>query len=65
MGRRSRCEYGIDRGSDFGEPRLLSLLREHRDDSAGALTARVVDTVTAFSGPSRTDDITVVAIRVR
>jgi phosphoserine phosphatase RsbU/P len=58
-------EAGIDRGSDFGEPRLLSLLREHCDDSAEALTARVVDTVTAFSGPHRTDDITVVALRVR
>jgi len=58
-------EAGIDRGSDFGEPRLLALLREHRDIPAEELTARVVDTVTAFSGPSRTDDITVVALRVR
>ncbi len=56
-------EAGIERGNDFGEPRLLSLLRENRGDSAAVLVEKILDAVSGFSGASRSDDVTIVALR--
>jgi sigma-B regulation protein RsbU (phosphoserine phosphatase) len=50
-------------GEEFGEYRLACLLRERCSRTAGDLAREVVNAVAAFSGGSRTDDITVVAIR--
>ena len=58
-------EAGIERGNEFGEERLLSLLCEHRGGSADLLVHTVIDAVARFSGASRTDDVTVVALRAR
>jgi phosphoserine phosphatase RsbU/P len=58
-------EAGIERGNEFGEERLLSLLCEHRGDSADLLVRTIIDAVAEFSGASRTDDVTVVALRAR
>ncbi|HEX8984568.1 MAG TPA: SpoIIE family protein phosphatase [Bryobacteraceae bacterium] len=56
-------EAGTDRGDEFGEDRLARTLREHQRDSAGALVAAVMNAVADFSQGSRSDDVTVVAIR--
>jgi sigma-B regulation protein RsbU (phosphoserine phosphatase) len=54
-------------GDEFGEDRLVRLLRENGALKApaamGDLAREIVRTLSAFSGASRTDDITVVAIR--
>ncbi len=50
-------------GDEFGEYRLACLLREGRSRTADDLVRDVVNAVSAFSGGSRMDDITVVAIR--
>jgi sigma-B regulation protein RsbU (phosphoserine phosphatase) len=50
-------------GDEFGEYRLACLLRERRSRTADDLVRDVVNAVAAFSGGSRMDDITVVAIR--
>jgi len=56
-------EAGIDCGDEFGEERLTAVLREHQDEPAAILAQSVVDAVTRFGGVTRTDDVTVVAIR--
>ena len=56
-------EAGIDRGEEFGEERLIRALREHHGLPASALVQKIVDEVSAFSGASRSDDVTVVALR--
>jgi phosphoserine phosphatase RsbU/P len=48
---------------DFGEDRLVRILRERTATTADDLTREIVNTVSTFSGASRMDDITVVAIR--
>jgi phosphoserine phosphatase RsbU/P len=58
-------EAGIERGDDFGERRLLTLLRESGGETADGLVHKIIDAVAAFSGTTRTDDVTVVAMRVR
>ena len=50
-------------GDEFGENRLTRMLREGTAPTAGDLVREIVDAVSAFSGASRADDITVVAIR--
>jgi len=50
-------------GDEFGEDRLAGMLRESTAPTAGDLVREIVDAVSAFSGASRADDITVVAIR--
>src|SRR6185503_6605137 len=50
-------------GDEFGEDRLAGMLRESTAPTAGELVREIVDAVSAFSGASRADDITVVAIR--
>src|SRR5262249_55861493 len=56
-------EAGIERGEEFGEGRLVDLLRESRGESASTIVHRVVDAVSRFGGASRSDDVTVVALR--
>jgi sigma-B regulation protein RsbU (phosphoserine phosphatase) len=50
-------------GDEFGEHRLARALRESTSRTAADLVREIVDAVSAFSGASRADDITVVAIR--
>ncbi len=50
-------------GEEFGEDRLARILLESSAPTTGDLVRDVVKAVSEFSGASRTDDITVVAIR--
>ena len=50
-------------GDEFGEDRLLHVLREHGSLTADDLVREILTAVSAFSGASRIDDVTVVAIR--
>ncbi len=50
-------------GDEFGDPRLHTLLRESAARSCAALVQEVAAEVASFSEGSRTDDVTVVAIR--
>jgi len=56
-------EAGIDGVEEFGDERLIKVLREHQFDPAPALAQSILDAVNEFSSGSRNDDITVVAIR--
>jgi phosphoserine phosphatase RsbU/P len=56
-------EAGIEHGDEFGDARLAAILRENVGVPAEALVDRVIDAVSQFSGPSRSDDVTVVALR--
>lgn len=50
-------------GCEFGEERLLSALGEHRAEEAEKVVRLVIERVTAFSGASRTDDVTVMVMK--
>jgi sigma-B regulation protein RsbU (phosphoserine phosphatase) len=50
-------------GDEFGEDRLVRTLRESSASTAADLVREIVNAVSTFSGASRADDITVVAIR--
>jgi len=54
-------EAGIDRGVEFGEDGLLSLVRKARGQSAAVLVDRIIDAVAG----DRHDDATAVALRAR
>lgn len=56
-------EAGIDCDEEFGEERLIRTMRDHQFEPASALVDSIVDAVSHFSGGSRGDDVTVVAIR--
>jgi sigma-B regulation protein RsbU (phosphoserine phosphatase) len=59
-------EAGIDaeaESCEFGEERLATVLREHRGEPAATLAESIVDAVTRFGGITRSDDVTVVAVR--
>jgi serine phosphatase RsbU (regulator of sigma subunit) len=56
-------EAGIEHGDEFGDGRLEQVMRENPGGPASALVQKVVEAVSAFSGPSRSDDVTVVALR--
>jgi phosphoserine phosphatase RsbU/P len=58
-------EAGTDRGDEFGDERLAVELRRLRQQPAGEIVAGLMDAVAAFSPGSRSDDVTVVAIRGR
>ena len=47
---------------EFGEERLMELVREHRGCSAPALQARLVDAVASFAGRRFTDDATLMVL---
>jgi sigma-B regulation protein RsbU (phosphoserine phosphatase) len=55
-------EAGIEHGDEFGEDRLIAVLRENRGQPAHAIVQRIVDAVSAYSGASRSDDVSVVAL---
>jgi sigma-B regulation protein RsbU (phosphoserine phosphatase) len=56
-------EAGIEHGDEFGEERLERILRENAGTPASELVAKVIEEVSAYSGPARSDDVTVVALR--
>ena len=58
-------EAGIEHGDEFGDARLEQVLQENTSLPASALVQKVIDEVSAFSGASRSDDVTVVALRSR
>ncbi|HUI40350.1 MAG TPA: SpoIIE family protein phosphatase [Terriglobia bacterium] len=53
------------RGEEFGEQRLIDVLRCHRELPAHALLASIVDEVRRFSPREQHDDITMIAARCR
>ena len=50
-------------GDEFGEDRLVRILRQSGAPATGDLAREIVKAVSAFSGASLTDDVTVVALR--
>lgn len=54
-----------DRDEEFGEERLLDVLRRHRASGARELTESVVREVRSFSAGTQFDDITLIACRGR
>jgi sigma-B regulation protein RsbU (phosphoserine phosphatase) len=56
-------EAGIERGEDFGEDRLIETLRALQGQTAAEIVKGINDAVSRYSGASRTDDVTVVALR--
>lgn len=56
-------EAGIEHGDEFGDDRLERILRENAGAPASILVQKVIDAVAQFSGVSRSDDVTVVALR--
>jgi sigma-B regulation protein RsbU (phosphoserine phosphatase) len=56
-------EAGIDHGDEFGEERLRAVVRESRAGTSADLVHEIVETVSVFSGASRSDDVTVVVLR--
>ena len=56
-------EAGIDSEEEFGESRLAELLRAHHAKPAEAVAQSIIDAVTRFGGVTRSDDVTVVAVR--
>lgn len=55
------CDAG---GDEFGEARLLQLLREHRAASASVLLERILASVSKFSGGHWLDDATLLVLAV-
>lgn len=56
-------EAGIDGVEEYGEERLIEAIRAHQFEPAASLVQGIVDKVNHFSGSSRSDDVTVVAVR--
>jgi sigma-B regulation protein RsbU (phosphoserine phosphatase) len=56
-------EAGSEAGEEFGEERLESAMRAQKWTTANALVQALVNTASEFSGGSREDDVTVVALR--
>jgi len=56
-------EAGIEHGDEFGDARLEQVLRNNATLRANALVQKVIEEVSRFSGASRSDDVTVVALR--
>ena len=51
-------------GSEFGEPRVLNVLREHPGAAASVLQERLIQEVELFSRGRFQDDVTVVVLRL-
>lgn len=49
---------------EYGEERLLQCLQVHRSESSNQILNAVIDDITAFSGDTQYDDITLIVIRV-
>jgi sigma-B regulation protein RsbU (phosphoserine phosphatase) len=56
-------EAGTGSGEEFGEDRLIEIMRSRQWTGAQAMVQSVVDAVTEFSHGAREDDVTVVALR--
>jgi phosphoserine phosphatase RsbU/P len=52
-------------GEEFGEQRLVNVLRKHRDAAPEAMIASVVDEVRRFSPHEQHDDITLIVAKCR
>jgi serine phosphatase RsbU (regulator of sigma subunit) len=50
---------------EFGESRLLEVVRQRNGRSAAELLDAVVEVVQRHSGPAQSDDLTLVIARVR
>jgi len=50
-------------GREFGEDRLVRLLCDHRENGAESVVQAVIDSVAAFSGASRFDDVTMMVLK--
>jgi sigma-B regulation protein RsbU (phosphoserine phosphatase) len=58
-------EAASPRGEEFGDDRLIDLLREHRELSAAELQEKVLQSVTSFSGQTLQDDATLMIVSIR
>jgi serine phosphatase RsbU (regulator of sigma subunit) len=56
-------EAGTESDEEFGEDRLIAAIRAGQSGGAAALVQLVIDRVADFSHGSRSDDVTVVALR--
>jgi len=54
-----------DAGEEFGDQRLIASLRRHRDQSAQAMVASIVDEVRGFGADEQYDDITLIVAKCR
>jgi serine phosphatase RsbU (regulator of sigma subunit) len=54
----------LDGGEEFGEDRLLAVIREHRGEPAVQLLQTIVDEVRAYGGADQYDDLTLIVARV-
>jgi len=54
-----------DAGEEFGERRLIEVLRRHRELSSQALLASIVDEVRLFSPHEQQDDITLIVAKCK
>ena len=59
------AEASLPEGEEFGDARLIQLLRENCDASAEQLQKTILDTVGTFCGGNWHDDATLIAIAVR
>ena len=57
-------EATSDGGEEFGEDRLLDVIREHRGEPAAQLLQTIVDEVRAYGGADQYDDLTLIVARV-
>jgi sigma-B regulation protein RsbU (phosphoserine phosphatase) len=51
------------REEEFGEERLLRVIRSNRENTAAGVVGAVIGAVTAFSPGTRSDDVTVMVLR--
>jgi serine phosphatase RsbU (regulator of sigma subunit)/catechol 2,3-dioxygenase-like lactoylglutathione lyase family enzyme len=54
-----------DAGEEFGDQRLIEALRRHREQSAQAMVASIVDEVREFGADEQYDDITLIVAKCR
>jgi len=54
-----------DAGEEFGEPRLIDALRQHRDLPCEKLLATILDEVRQFGSQEQHDDITLIVAKFR
>jgi sigma-B regulation protein RsbU (phosphoserine phosphatase) len=58
-------EATSDSGEEFGEDRLLAVIREHRGLPAVQLLQTIVEEVGAHGGADQYDDLTLIVARVK
>jgi sigma-B regulation protein RsbU (phosphoserine phosphatase) len=58
-------EASSPRGEEFGDDRLIDLLREHRELCAAELQEKVLQAVTSFAGQTLQDDATLMIVSMR